>query len=75
MWLEKNIQLLASLQLKDLDYENLIEKLESLGQSERKTEESLVKQEIIHLLLYEYWTSEHDQNSDHWRMEFATFRD
>jgi hypothetical protein len=37
LWLEKNIQLLASRQLKDLDYENLIEELESLGRSERKT--------------------------------------
>jgi hypothetical protein len=44
LWLEKNIQLLASRKLKDLDYENLIEELESLGRSERKTAESLVKQ-------------------------------
>lgn len=42
--LEKNIQLLVSRQLKDLDYENLTEEPESLGRSERKTLESLVKQ-------------------------------
>ncbi len=75
LWLEKNIQLLAGRQLKDLDYENLIEELESLGRSERKTAESLVKQLLIHLLLYEYWTIEQDRNSDHWRVEIATFRD
>ena len=75
LWLTKNIQLLADRQLKDLDYENLIEELESLGRSERKTAESLVKQLLIHLLLYEYWTSEQSRNSDHWRIEIATFRD
>ena len=75
LWLEKNIQLLAGRHLKDLDYENLIEELESLGRSERKTAESLLKQLLIHLLLYEYWTSEQLQNSDHWRLEIATFRD
>jgi hypothetical protein len=75
LWLEKNIQLLAGRQLKDLDYDNLIEELESLGRSERKTAESLVKQLLIHLLLYEYWTSEQDRNSDHWRVEIGTFRD
>lgn len=75
LWLEKNIQLLASRQFKDLDYENLIEELESLGRSERKTAESLFKQLLIHLLLYEYWTSEQLRNSDHWRLEIATFRD
>jgi hypothetical protein len=75
LWLEKNIQLLASRQLKNLDYENLIEELESLGRGERKTAESLVKQLLIHLLLYEYWTNEQARNSAHWRLEIATFRD
>jgi hypothetical protein len=75
LWLEKNIQLLASRQLKDLDYENLIEELEALGRSERKAAESLVKQLLIHLLLYEYWTNERLRNSDRWQVEIATFRD
>ena len=75
LWLEKNIQLLAGRHLKDLDYENLIEELESLGRSERKNAESLLKQLLIHLLLYEYWTNEQLRNSDHWRLEIATFRD
>jgi hypothetical protein len=75
LWLEKNSQLLRDRQLKDLDYENLIEELEALRRSERKTAESLLKQVLIHLLLYEYWMSEQLQNSDHWRLEIATFRD
>jgi hypothetical protein len=75
LWLEKNIQLLAGRHLKDLDYENLIEELESLGRSERKTAERLVKQLLIHLLLYEYWTSEQARNSAHWRLGIASFRD
>lgn len=41
-WLEETIKLLKNSQLKQLDYENLIEELEALGRSEKNAVESLL---------------------------------
>ncbi|MFN5891861.1 MAG: DUF29 domain-containing protein, partial [Dolichospermum sp.] len=55
LWLEENVRLLSDRQLQEIDYDHLIEELESLGRSEKRTVESLMKQLLIHLLLYQYW--------------------
>jgi Domain of unknown function DUF29 len=57
LWLEEQIKLLSDRQLYQLDYENLIEELETLGRTEKRIVESLMKQLLIHLLLYQYWTT------------------
>ncbi|MFM8003663.1 MAG: DUF29 domain-containing protein, partial [Dolichospermum sp.] len=49
--------------------------LESLGRSEKRTIESLMKQLLIHLLLYQYWATEFQRNANHWSLEILTFRD
>ncbi len=75
LWIEKTIKLLSDRTLEDLDYENLIEELATVGRSEKRTVESLIKQILIHLLLYQYWTAEHDRNAHHWKGEILSFRD
>jgi len=65
LWLEENIKLLSDRQLQEIDYDNLIEELQSLGRSEKRTVESLTKQLLIHLLLYQYWTTEYERNANH----------
>ncbi|MEA5618978.1 DUF29 domain-containing protein [Cronbergia sp. UHCC 0137] len=75
LWLEQNIKLLSDRQLQEIDYDHLIEELESLGRSEKRTVESLMKQLLIHLLLYQYWTTEHQKNANHWTVEILSFRD
>jgi hypothetical protein len=37
LWLEENVRLLSDRQLQEIDYDHLIEKLESLGRSEKRT--------------------------------------
>ncbi|HEY9704077.1 MAG TPA: DUF29 domain-containing protein [Allocoleopsis sp.] len=75
LWLEKNIKYLRDKNLNLIDYENLIEELETLGRSEKRAVESLLKQLLIHLLLYQYWTTEHQRNAHHLAGEIASFRD
>ncbi len=50
MWLEDNIKLLSDRQLQGIGYDNLIEELESLGRSEKRTVESLMKQLFVIVL-------------------------
>jgi hypothetical protein len=37
LWLEENVKLLSDRQLQKIDYDHLIEELESLGRSEKRT--------------------------------------
>ena len=74
LWIEKTIKLLSDRQLEDLDYENLIEELATVGKSEIRAFESLMIQIIVHLLLYQYWTAKHKYNAHHWTGEIISFR-
>jgi len=73
-WLSETINLLKQKKFNELDLENLIEELEALGRSERNAVESLLEQIIRHLLLYQYWTEEHQKNANHWHSEISGFR-
>ncbi|MGB5594898.1 MAG: DUF29 domain-containing protein [Crocosphaera sp.] len=74
LWLEETVRLLKENCLDELDLENLIEELESLGKRDKNRVESFLRQIIIHLLLLEYWTEEYEYNYRHWRGEIATFK-
>jgi hypothetical protein len=74
LWIEKTIEVLKTHSLKDLDIENLIEELESLGKRDFNKVRSLLRQIMIHLLLLEYWSEEYDRNYRHWEAEILAFR-
>ena len=73
-WLTETIELLKNRQLDQLDYEHLIEELATLGRSEKTAVKSLSLQIIIQLLLYQFWTTQRERNSNHWTAEMITFR-
>ncbi len=73
-WLEETIKLLKNRQFQNLDLENLIEELEELGRRDKSAVASLLDQIIRHLLLFQFWTSEHENNGVHWQSEIYTFR-
>jgi hypothetical protein len=73
-WLAITIDLLKQKQFDELDLENLIEELESLGRSDKNAVESFLEQIIRHLLLLQYWTEEYERNSGHWEAELLSFR-
>ena len=73
-WLSEMIKLLKNRDLEKLDYDNLIEELETLGRSEKNAVKSLLLQIIVHLLLYQFWQSEKERNANHWAGEIITFR-
>jgi len=73
-WLSETVKLLKSRDLDKLDYDNLIEELETLGRSERNAVKSLLLQIIIHLMLYQFWQEARERNLNHWAAEIITFR-
>lgn len=73
-WLEETIRLLNNRQLEQIDFENLIEELEDLGNEQKRAVESLLEQVIRHLLLYQYWQAQFAENANHWEAEIIGFR-
>ena len=73
-WLSETIELLKNRQFDRVDCEHLIEELATLGRSEKTAVKSLSLQIITHLLLYQFWTTEREKNSNHWAAEIITFR-
>lgn len=66
-WLEETVKLIKNYQFGDLDIDNLIEELEELGREKKNAVASLLEQSIRYLLLVQYWTSEAEYNSVHWK--------
>jgi hypothetical protein len=62
LWLEKTINLLENNQFSDLDLENLIEEISSIGKSEKRSLESYLTRLLEHLLKLVYWQSELEYN-------------
>jgi hypothetical protein len=54
LWLETTINCLREGKLLQIDYENLIEELESIGRSEKNALKSNLKILLMHLLKYKY---------------------
>lgn len=75
LWLEETVKTLRNKDWENLDLENLIEELESLGKNDFNKARSLLRQIIVHLLLLEYWPQEYDRNFRHWKSEIIAFRD
>ncbi len=74
LWIEKNVHAMKDGKFNLVDFENVIEELETLGRSEKRAILSLIKQILIHLLIYQYWTEQKDYNANHWRGEIRAFR-
>lgn len=54
LWIEETIQLLKAEKFLELDRNNLIEELESMGRSEKRAIESNLRVLLMHLLKYQY---------------------
>ncbi len=74
LWLKATIAQLCQGKFSDLDLDNLIEELESMGRSDRRALKSLLTRLLEHLLKLAYWASEREYNANKWKAEITTFR-
>jgi hypothetical protein len=74
LWTEKTAELLRQKNYDAVDWENVIEEIESMGRNDRNAVESLLTRLIEHLLKLTYWESKRERNARHWMGEIATFR-
>ncbi len=73
-WLEQTLVQLRSQDFRNLDLENLIEEVESLGRRDRNAISSYLMRLCEHLLKLQYWESERDRCRRGWNVEITNFR-
>ncbi len=74
VWAEEQASALKARQFTRLDYDNLIEEIEDMGKSEKRSLDSYLQRLIEHLLKLQYWKSEYEYNHRHWKAEINNFR-
>lgn len=74
LWLNETIAQLKARDFSNLDLENLIEEIESLGRSEKRTISSYLLRLCEHLLKLKYWESERELCFRGWTLEINNFR-
>jgi hypothetical protein len=72
LWLEETVNLLKTRQLSLIDYDNLIEEIESMGISHRHALESNLIRVLMHLLKWQY---QKDKRTNSWRYTIIEHRD
>ncbi|MBW4463193.1 MAG: DUF29 domain-containing protein [Nodosilinea sp. WJT8-NPBG4] len=66
-WIQKTVHALKHRELEQVDWENLIEEIDSMGRSEKKELKSRLLVILEHLLKLMFWESEKAQNRRGWR--------
>ena len=74
LWLRTTINQLRAGQFSSVDLDNLLEELESMGRSQKRTVKSLLIRLFEHLLKLTYWDVERERNEGHWKGQIRTFR-
>jgi hypothetical protein len=73
-WLDKTVTQLQTHDFSSIDLENLIEEIESLGKSDKRSISSYLMRLCEHLLKIKYWDSERGTSLRGWKLEIRNFR-
>ena len=61
LWLEITLEQIKNRQIDQIDWDNLAEEIEELRIALHHKIDSYLRQLLIHLLLYQYWTTEREK--------------
>jgi hypothetical protein len=74
LWLAQTVDQLKSHNFSNLDLENLVEEIESLGRSQKQAVSSYLMRLCEHLLKIRYWQVERERYFRGWKLEVRNFR-
>lgn len=74
LWIEHTKTALTNKDIKNMDWENLLDEVDDMGKSEKRLLESYLERLIEHILKLQYQKSEYERNYKHWQVEVNNFR-
>jgi hypothetical protein len=71
LWIEATVNLLKTRQVEQLDYDNLIDEIESMGKSDKRSIASNLEVVLMHLLKWQY---QPEKRSNSWKFSIREHR-
>jgi ABC-type phosphate transport system auxiliary subunit len=73
-WAKQTAIAIKNRDIEAMDWENLLEEIEDMSKSEKRSLESYLERLIEHILKLQYWDEQKEQNTRHWQAEVVNFR-
>ncbi len=74
LWIEQVKTAIQNRDIEAMDWDNLLDEIDDMGKSEKRSLESYLELLIAHILKLKYWELEKECNYKHWKVEVRTFR-
>ncbi len=74
LWVEQIVIAIKKRDFENMDWENLLEEIEDMGKSEKRSLDSYMQRLIEHILKLKYWYSEVDKCRNGWKSEVSNSR-
>ncbi|MFM2312121.1 MAG: hypothetical protein RLZZ04_1397 [Cyanobacteriota bacterium] len=74
LWVEETKKAILNRDFEHMDWDNLLDEIDDMGKSEKRSLESYLQRLIEHILKLSYWESEKERNFRHWQSEVINFR-
>lgn len=74
LWIEKIKEAIQNRDFENMDWENLLDEIDDMGKSEKRSLDSYMQRLIEHILKLKYWKEEQERCRKGWQQEVVNFR-
>ena len=74
LWIEKTKEAIQNRDFENMDWDNLLDEIDDMGKSEKRSLDSYMQRLIEHILKLKYWNSEVERCRKGWQQEVVNFR-
>ncbi len=74
LWIEEVKTAIQNKDAEAMDWDNLLDEIDDMGKSEKRSLESYLELLVAHILKLKYWETERERNYKHWQVEVVNFR-
>ncbi|MGL5836017.1 MAG: DUF29 domain-containing protein [Waterburya sp.] len=74
LWVERTKEVIQNRDFENMDWDNLLDEIDDLGKSEKRSLDSYTQQLIEHILKLKYWNDEVERCRKGWQQEVVNFR-
>ncbi|MCC0175629.1 DUF29 domain-containing protein [Waterburya agarophytonicola K14] len=74
LWIEKTKEAIQNRDFANMDWDNLLDEIDDMGKSEKRSLDSYMQRLIEHILKLRYWDEEVERCRKSWQQEVVNFR-
>lgn len=74
LWVEGIKEAIQNRDFENMDWENLLDEIDDMGKSEKRSLDSYMQRLIEHILKLKYWDAERERCAKGWMQEVTNFR-